>query len=163
MKWCHLQQHRRTQRLSFVVQSLRLSHVQLFWPHGQQHTRLSCPSLSPRVCANSCPLSQWCHPAISSSVIPFSCLLSFPASESFPMCGLFASSGQSIGASALASALSVNIQDQFPLGWTGLISLQPKGLSRVFSSTTVQEHQFFNTQPSLWSNSQIHIGLPEKQ
>ena len=92
------------------------------WPHGLQHTRLSCPSLSPRVCANSCPLSQWCHPAISSSVIPFSCLLSFPASESFPMCGLFASSGQSIGASALASALPLSIQNWFPLGLIGLIS-----------------------------------------
>ena len=105
--------------------------------HGLQHARLPCPSPSPGVCSNSCPLSQWCHPTISSSVIPFSsCPQSFPASGSFLMCQLFTSSNQSTGASA--SGLSMNIQDWFPLGWTGWISLQPKGLSRVFSSTTVQ-------------------------
>ena len=107
-------------------------------PHGLQHARLPCPSLSLRVYSNSCPLSQWCHPAISSSVTPFSsCLQSFPASGSFPISQFFASGGQSIGASASASVLPVNIQDWFPLRLTGLISLQSKGLSRVFSNTTV--------------------------
>ena len=107
-------------------------------PHGLQHARLPCPSLSLGVCSNSCPLSQWCHPAISSSVSPFSsCLRSFPSSASFPMSQLFISGDQSIGASALASVLSMNFQDWFPLGWTGWISLQSKGLWRVFSSTTV--------------------------
>ena len=95
------------------------------WPHGPQHARLRCPSPPPRTCSNSCPLSQWCHPTISSSVIPFSsCLQSFPASGSFQMSQLFASGGQSVGASALASVFSMNIQDWFPLGWTGWISLQ---------------------------------------
>ena len=112
-------------------------------PHGLQHTRLPCPSPTPGACSNSCPLSQWCHPAISSSVIPFSsCLQSFPASGSFPMSQVFTSGGQSIGASA--SVLPMNIQDWFPLRLTGLISLQSKGLSRVFSNTTVQKHQFFS-------------------
>ena len=120
------------------------------WPHGLQHARLHCTSLSPRVCSNSCPLSQWCHPTISSSVLPFSsCLQSFPASGSFLMSWLFASGGQSIGASATATVLPMNIQGWFPLGWTGLISLQSKRLSRVFSNTTVQKHQFFSTQLSL--------------
>ena len=114
-------------------------------PHGLQHTRLPCPSLSPRVCPNSCPLNRWCHSTISSSVAPFSsCSGSYPASGSFPMNQLFESGGQSIGASASASAsasvLPMNIQAWFPLGW---ISLQSKGLSRVFSNTTVQKHQFF--------------------
>ena len=119
------------------------------WPHGLQHIRLPCLSPSPRVCTNWCPLSWWCHPTISSSVVPFSsCLQSFPASRSFPMCRLFVSGGQSIGASASASVLQVNIQDWFSLGWTGWISLQSKGLSRVFSDTTVQKHQFFSTQLS---------------
>ena len=119
--------------------------------HEPQHTSLPCPSPSPMVCSNSCPLSQWCHPTISSSVVPFfSRLQSFPASESFPMRQLFAWGGQSIGASA--SVLPVNIQDWFPLGWTGCISLQSKELWRVFSNTTVWKHQFFSTQPSLWSN-----------
>ena len=122
-------------------------------PHGLQHT--STPT--PRACSNSCPLSRWCHPTISSSVVPFSsCLQSFPASGSFPMSQLFASGGQSIGASASASALPKSIQDWFLLGLTGLISLQSKGLSRVLSNTTVQKHQFFGTQLSLWSNSYIH-------
>ena len=118
------------------------------WPHGLQHARLPCPLPSPGACSNSCPLSLWCHPTISSSVIPFSsCPQSFPASGSFLMSWLFVSGGQSIGASA--SVLPMNIQDWFPLGLTGLISLQSKRLSRVFSNTTVQKHQFFGTQPSL--------------
>ena len=105
---------------------------------------------SPGTCSNSCLLSRWCHPTISSSVVPFSsCLQSFPASGSFPMSWLFTSGGQSIGASALASVLPVSIRDWFHLGWTGWISLQSKGLSRVFSNTTVQKHQFFGTQLSL--------------
>ena len=119
-------------------------------PHGLQHSKLPCPSLSPRVYSNSCPLSQWCHPTISSSVIPFSSYLqSFPASGSFQMCQLFTSGGQSIRFSASASVLPMNTQDWFPLGWTGWISLQSKGLSRVFSNTTVQKHQFFCAQLSL--------------
>ena len=108
-------------------------------------------------------MSQWCHPTISSSVIPFSsCLQPFPASRSFPMSRLFESGGHSIGASASASVLLMNIQDWFPLGWTGWISLKSKGLSRVFSNTTVQKHQFFGTQPSSQSNSHIHTWLLEK-
>ena len=123
-------------------------------PHGLQHARLPCPSLSPGVCSNSCPLSQWCYLSISSSAAPFSfCLQSFPASGSFPMSWLFASGGQSIGASALASVLPMNIQDWFPLGWTGFISLLSKWLSRVFSSIIIWKHQFFSAQPSL---SSIH-------
>ena len=130
------------------------------WPHGLEHTRLPCPSLSPEVCSNSCPLSQWCHPTISSSVIPFSsCLQSFPESGSFQMSQLFTSAGQSIGASASASVLPMNIQDWFPLRLTGLISLQSKGLSKVFSRTTIWKHQFFGAQPSWWSNSHIHTWL----
>ena len=130
-----------------------LSCVQLLWPHGLQHSRPPCPSLSPRVGSNLCPLSQWCHPTIASSVISFSpCLQSFPASGSFPVSQLFESGGQTIGASALASVLPMNIQDWFPLGLTGLI-LQSKGLSRVFSNTTVWRHPFFGAQLSLWSNA----------
>ena len=107
------------------------------WPYERQHTRPPCPSIAPRVCWNSCPLSKWCHPTVSSSVTPFSsCLQPFPASWSFPMSQLFASGGQSVGASASASILPMNIQGWFPLGLTGLISLLSKGLSRVFSSTT---------------------------
>ena len=106
-------------------------------PHGLQHARLPCPSLSLRVCADICPLSQWCHPSTSSSATPLSsCPQSFPASRSFPMSPFLASGGQRIGASASASILPMNIQDWFPLGWTGLISLQSKGLSRVFSNTS---------------------------
>ena len=143
------------------VQSLRC--VWLFlWPSGVQHTRLPCPSPSSRVCSNSCPLSQWCHPAISSSVAPFSsCHQAFPASGSFSMSGLFASGGQSISASASASVLPMNIQGWFPLGLTVLISLQSKGLLRVFSSTTTWKHQFFSAQPSLWFNSHIRTWLLE--
>ena len=119
-------------------------------PHGLQHARPPCPSPTPRVYSNSCPLSWWCHPTISCSVVPFSyCPQSFPASGSFQMSQFFASGGQSIGASALASVLPMNIQDWFPLGWTGWISLLSKGLSRVISNTTVQKHQFFGTQLSL--------------
>ena len=122
-------------------------------PQGLQHARLPCPSPPPRACSNSCPLSQWCYPTISSSVIPFSsCLQSFPASESFLMSQFFASGGQSIGAST--SVPPMNIKDWFPVRLTGLISLHSKGLSRVFSNTTVQKHQFFSAQLSLWSNSQ---------
>ena len=132
-------------------------------PHGLQHARPPCPSPPARVYSNSCPLSRWCHPTISSSVIPFSsCLQSFPASGSFPMSQFFASGSQSTGASASTSVLPMNIQDWFPLGWTGWISLLSKGLSRVFSNTTVQKHQFFGAQPSLQSNSCIHIWLLEK-
>ena len=123
-------------------------------PHESQHTRPPCPPPSPRVHSDSCPSSPWCHPAISSSVIPFSsCLQSFPASGSFPVSQLFASGGQSIGASASASVLPMNIQDWFPLEWTCWISLLSQGLSRVFSNTTVQKHQFFSAHLSLWSNS----------
>ena len=113
-------------------------------PHGLQHSKLSCPSLFPGVCSDSCPLSRWCHPTISSSVTSFSsCPQSFPASGSFPTTWLFASGGQGIGALASASVLPMNIQDWFPLDWTDRISLQSKGYSRVFSNTTVQKHQFY--------------------
>ena len=119
------------------------------WSHGLQHARLSCLSPNPRACSNSCPLSQWCHPTISSCVIPFSShLQSFPASRSFKM-SQFSSGGQSIGVSASASVLPMNIQDWFPLRLTGLISLHSKGLSRVLSNTTVQKHQSFGAQLSL--------------
>ena len=123
---------------SVVSDSLRL--------HGLQHARSPCPSPTPGIYSNSCLLSWWCHPKISSSFVPFSsCLQSFPASGSFQMSQLFTSGGQSIGASASVSVLPMNIQDWFPLGWAGWISLQTKGLSRVFSNTTVQKHQFFGT------------------
>ena len=126
-------------------------------PHGLQHVKLLCLSPAPEVCLNSCWSSQWCQPTISSFVITFSsCLQSFPTSGSFPRSQFFTSGGRSIGASALASVLPMNIQDWFPLGLTGWISLQSKGLSRVFSNTTVQNHQFFSPQLSLWSNSHIH-------
>ena len=132
-------------------------------PHGLQHTSPPCPSLAPGVYLDSCPLSQWCHPTISFSVSTFSsCSQSFPASDSFPMSWFFASGGQSTGVSTSASVLSMNIQDWFPLGLTGLISLLSKRLSRVFSSTTIWKHQFFGAQPSLWSNSHIHTWLLKK-
>ena len=131
------------------------------WLHGLQNARLPCPSLSPRDLSNSGSLSRWYHPTISSYIITFSsCLLSFPTSRSFPMSLLFASDGQGTGASALA--FPMNIQDSFPLGLTGLISLLSKGLPRDFSSTTTWKHQFFCTQPSLWSNSHICKWLLEK-
>ena len=120
------------------------------WPHGLQHARPPCPSPTPGVHPNSCPLSQWCHPAISSSVIPFSsCPQSLPASESFQISQLSASGGQSIGVSASASVIPMNIQDWFPLGWAGCISLLSKRLSTVFSNNTVQKYQFFGTQLSV--------------
>ena len=131
-------------------------------PHEPQHSRPPSPSPTPRVYPNSCPSSRWCHPTISSSVIPFSsCLQSCPASGSLPTSRFFTSGGQNIGASASASVLPMNIQDWFPLGCTGLISLQSKRLSRVFSNITVQKPQFFGSQLSLYSNSHIHTWLPE--
>ena len=132
-------------------------------PHGLQHTRLPCPSPIPRAYSNSCPLSQWCHPTISSSVVPFSShLQTFPASESFQMSQLFASGTRSIRVSASTEVLPMNIQDWSPLRWTGWISLQSKGLSGVFSNTTVQKDQFFGAQLSSQSNSHIHTWLLEK-
>ena len=132
-------------------------------PHESQHTRSPCPSPSPGVHSDSRPSSQWCHPAISSSVIPFSsCPHSFPASEAFPMCQLFAWGGQSTGVSALASFFPKKSQGWSPSEWIGWISLQSKGLSRVFSDTTVQKHQFFGAQLSSQSNSHIHTWLLEK-
>ena len=126
-------------------------------PHELQHTRPPCSSPTPRVYSNSCPLCWWCHPTISSSVVAFSsCPQSLPASGSFQMSQLFASGGQSIRVSASTSVLPMNIQGWFPLGWTGWISLQSMGLSRLFSNTTVQKHQFFTAQLFLWSNSHIH-------
>ena len=126
-------------------------------PHELQHTGPPCPSPTPGDHPNSYPLSQWCHPAISSSVVPFSsCLQSLPASESFPMSQLFTWGGQSTRVSALASVLPKNTQDWSPLGWTGWISLQSKGLSRVFYNTTVQKHQFFGAQLSSQSDSHVH-------
>ena len=140
----------------FSRTEVQFSSVQLLsWseslrPHGLQHARPPSPSPTPGVYSNSCPLSWWCHPAISSSVVPFSsCLQSFPASGTFPMSQFFASGGQSIGVSASASVLPMTIQDWFPLGWTGWISLLSKGLSSVLSNTVVQNHQFFSAQLSL--------------
>ena len=140
--------------LSVVSDSLR--------PHEPQHTRPPRPSPTLWVYSNSCPSSWWYHPIISSSVIPFSHLRSFPASGSFPMSQFFASGGQRIEVSASASFLPMNTQYWSPLGQTGWISLQFKGLPRVFSNTTVQKHQFFGAQLSLWSNSHIHTWPPEK-
>ena len=132
-------------------------------PHEPQHSRPPCPSPTPGVHPNPCPLSRWCHPTISLSVIPFSsCLQSFPASESFQKSQLFTSGGQSIGVSASTSVLPMNTQDWSPLWWTDWISLQSKGLSRVFSNTTAQKHQFFCTQFSSQSNSHIHTWPLEK-
>ena len=163
--------HTHTHTHIYILRTLLLPYLLLFlteyvWPtaqfssvtqscltlrtHGLQHTRPPCPSPTPGVYSNSYPLSRWCHPTISSSVIPFSSLLqSFPASGSFQMHQFFALGGQRIGVSASISVLSVNIQDWFPLGWTGWISLQSKGLSRVLFNTTVQKHQFFGAQLSL--------------
>ena len=137
------------------VQSL--SYVRLLRPHEPQHARAPCPLPTPRVHPNPCPLSQWWHPTILSFVVPFSsCPQSFPTSGSFPMNQLFTSGGQSIGISASAPVLPMNTQDWSPLGWTGWISLQSKGLSRVFSNITIQKHQFFGAQLSSQSNSHIH-------
>ena len=136
--------------LSSVHSVAQLCPTNSLWPHEPQHARPPCPSPTPGVHPNPCPSSRWCHPTISSSVVPFSsCLQSFPASVSFPMSQLFASDGQSIRDPASASVLPVNTQDWSPLGWTGWICLQPEGLSRVFSNTTVQKHQFFSAQLSL--------------
>ena len=133
------------------------------WPHESQHARPPYPSQTPRVQSNSCPSSQWCHPAISFSIVPFSsCPQSLPASGYFPMSQLFAWGSQSIRVSALASFLPMNTQDWSPLEWTGWTSLQSKGLSRVFSNTTVQKHQFFGAQLSSQSNSHIHTWPLEK-
>ena len=149
-----------------LISSVQFSHSVVsdsLWPHRLQHSRPPYPSPTPGVYSNSCPLRQWCHPTISSSVVPFSsCLQSFPASGSFQMSQLFASGGQNIGVSASTSVLPMNIQDWFPLGWTGWISLQSKGPSRVFSNTTVQKHQFFGTQLSSQFNSHIHTWPLEK-
>ena len=150
-----------TCNLPFIIcQFSSLSCVWLLWPRGLQHARPPCPSPTPRVHSNSCPLSRWCHPTVSSSVVPFSsCPQSFPASGYFAMNQFFLSGGQSIGVSALASALPMNIQDWFSLGWTGLISLQSKEVSRVFSDTTIWKHQFL---PALCSSFRIHAWLLEK-
>jgi len=145
------------------VQFSRSVTSESLWSHESQHSRPPCPSSTPGVYSNSCPSSQWCHPAISSSVVLFSsCPQSLPVSGSFPMSQLFAWGGQRTGVSASTSVLPINTQDRSPLGWTGWIPLQYKGLSRVFSNTTVQKHQFFSTQPSSQSNSHIHTWPLEK-
>ena len=150
--------------ISVMLRSVHLlSLVQLFATPWTVAHQASLSITNSQSCSNSCPLSWWCHPTISSFVVPFSsCPHSYPAARSFPMNQFFTSDGQSIGASASASVLPVNIQDWFPLGWTGWISLQSKGLSRVFSKNTIQTHQFFGAQLSLWSNSHIHTLLQEK-
>ena len=152
--------------MAFLYPSVQFSHSvtsDSLRPHELQHARPPCPSPTPGVHLNSRALSWWCHPAISSSVIPFSSWpQSLPASGSFPMSQHFAWDGQSIGVSALASVLPMNTQDWSPLGWIGWISLLSKGLSRVFSNTTVQKHQFFRAQLSLQSSSHIHTWLLEK-
>ena len=145
--------------------SVQFSHLVMsnsLRPHQSQHARPPCPSPTPGIHPNSCTSSRWCHPAISSSVVPFSCPQSLPAAESFPMSQLFAWGGQSIGVSASASVLPMNTQDWSPLEWTVWISFQSKGLSRVFSNTTVQKHQFFSTQLSSQSNFHIHTWPLEK-
>ena len=135
------------------------SRVRFFATHGVQHARPPCPSPTPSAFSNLCPLSWWWHPTISSFLVPFSsCLQSFPASGSFLRSQFFTSGGESIGVSASTSVLPMNIQDWFPLGWTGWISLLSIGPSRVFSNTTVQKHQFFGAQLSFYSSSQIHTG-----
>ena len=155
-------EHFSTDYLTFYsVQSLRCGW--LFVTPWSAALQASCPSPTPGWKPKLCPLSRWCHPTILSSITPFSsCPQPFPASESFSVSQFFASGGQNIGASALASVFPMNIQGWFHLGLTGLISLQSKGLSRVFSNTTIQKHQLFNTQPSLWSNSRIHTWVLEK-
>ena len=147
----------------YLVQFTRSVVSNSLWSHEPQHARPPCPSPTTGVHPNLCPSSQWCHPAISSSVIPiFLCPQSLPASGSFPMSQLFESGGQSIGVSALTSVLPMNTQDWSPLRWTGRISLQSKGLTRVFSNTTVQKHQFFGAQVYSQSNSHICIWPLEK-
>ena len=154
-----LNRYRRSDWIHHQFSSVQFSHSVVsdsLRPHEPQHARPPCPSPTPRVHPNPCPSSQWCHPTISSSVIPFSsCPQSFWASGSFKMSQLFVSGGQCIGVSTSTSVLPMNIQDWSPLGWTAWISLQSKALSRVFSNTTVQKHQFFGTQLSSQSTS-IH-------
>ena len=151
LKYCGKTCHKSSLQFSSSVVSDSL------WPHGLQNSRPPCPSPTPKACSNSCPLCWWCHPTISSSVFPFSsCLQYFPESGSFPMSQFLESGGQSIRVSVSVSVLPMNIQDWFPLGWTDWTSLVSKGLSRVFSNTTVQKHQFLSAQPPLWSNSHIH-------
>ena len=154
------------EHLRYQFSSVQFSHSVVsdsLQPHESQHARPPCSSSTPGVYPNPYPSSQWCHPAISSSVVPFSyCPQSFPALGSFTMSQLFAWGGQSIGVSASTSVFPMNTQDWSPLGWTGWISLQSKGLSRAFSNTTVQKHQFFGTQLSSLSNSHIHTWLLEK-
>ena len=170
-KAVNLKRCTRGQLTLFCLSSVQFSSVQFIrsvmsdslWPHELQHARPPCPSPNPGDHSNSRPSSRWCHPAISSSVVPFSsCPQSLPASGSFPVSQLFAWGGQSIGVSALASVLPMNIQDWSPLGWTGWIFLQSNGHTRVFSNTTVQKHQFFGAQLSSPCNSHIHIWLLEK-
>ena len=155
MPWTEKPGRLSVHRVTRVRHDLALSSVQFshsvvcdsLWRHGQQHTRLPCPSPTPGACSNSCPTSQWCHSTISCSVIPFVyCIQSFQALASLPLSQSFASGVQRIGVSVSASVVPMNIQDWFPLRLTGLISLQFKGLSRVFSNTTVQKHQFFSAQ-----------------
>ena len=154
----------------YRISSVQFSHSVVpnsLWPHELQHTRPLCPSPTPEVYLNSCPLSRWCHPTTSSSLGPFSSRLqSFPVSGFFffffQMSQFFTSGGQSIWVLASASVFPMNTQDWFPLGWTGWISLPSKGLSRLFSNTTVQKHQFFGTQLTLQYNSHIHTWLLEK-
>ena len=161
--WWHSQKERNTKMVTQLQSVQSLSRVWLFATPWIEHARPPCPSQTPRVYSNSCPSNQRCHPAISSSVVPFSsCPQSLQTSGSFPMSQHLMWDGQSIGVSATASVLPMNIQDWFPLGWTGQISLQSKGLSRVFSNTTVQKHQFFGAQLSSQSNSHIHTWPLEK-
>ena len=166
--WLILNSNKKMAQICFLSTIISFSSVTqlspiLCEPHGLQHARLPCLSPTPGAYSNSCPSSQWCHPTISSNVIPLSsCLQSCPASGSLPISQFFASGDESIGVSASASVLPMNTQDWFPLGLTGWISLQSKGLSRVFSNTTVQKHQFFGVQLSLLSNSHIHTWLLEK-
>ena len=167
--YCQIQtliEESRENHRTFQFSSVQFSHSVMsdsLRPHESQHARTPCPSPTPGVHSDSCPLSQWCHLGISSSVVPFSsCPQSLPASESFPMSQLFTWCGQSIGVSALASFLPKKSQGWSPLGWTCWISLQSKGLSRVFSNTTVQKHQFFGAQPSSQSNSHMHTWPQEK-
>ena len=151
----------------FLPSSVQFSHsvvTDSLWPHGLQYARFPCPTPTPGVYSNSCPLSQWCYPTISSSVAPFSSRLQpFPALGSFSMSQLFPPGGQSITASTSRTVLPMNIQGWFPLGLTGLISLQSNELSRVFSRTTIRKHHLFGAQPSLWTNFHTHTWLLEKQ
>ena len=159
----HLRLHHVFSLLDQFTSVQSLSCVWLWQSHGLGDVRLPCPSPSPGACSNSCASSRWCHPTISSSVIPFtSCPQSLLASGSFQMSQLSASGGRSIRVSASTSVPPLNTQHWSPLGWTGWISLQSKGFSRVFSNTTVQKHQFFGAQPSSQSNSHIHTWPQEK-